>query len=175
MKTIKLAAIAAVTLLSTSAVQAAQTGTVIFTGAVSSATCDTSLVVGGVPAPSGQVNVGVVAPSTSGTAVSFAIVSKNSNGTACNAANDADVYWSSPSMTATGISNHSGSATGSYVTLKSDPSTGTVETITAANTKANFPNGDVVGATGMPFTAQLEGAAVAGNFYATATYNVIYN
>ncbi|WP_145839425.1 fimbrial protein [Shewanella algae] len=175
MKSIKIATIAAaVSLLSVASVQAAPTGTVTFTGAVTAATCDTSITVGGVPTPSGQVNVGSVAPSATGTAVTFEIVSEASGGGVCTASGTADVFWSSASMSTVGIDNHTGSAVGSHVVLTSAPTSGTAVAITAANTQATFPNADVIG-NGMPFTAQLVGGATAGNYYSTATYNVVYN
>lgn len=172
MKFIKISTIA--TLFSVASVQAAPNGTVIFTGAVTTATCDTSITVGGVPTPSGQVNVGSVAPSATGTAVTFEIVSEASGGGVCTASGTADVFWSSASMSTVGIDNHTGSAVGSHVVLTSAPTSGTAVAITAASTQATFPNADVIG-NGMPFTAQLVGGTTAGNYYSTATYNVVYN
>lgn len=175
MKFSKIASIVAISLFSAISAQAAPSGTVTFTGAVTAATCNTGISVGGSPAPSFQVNVGSVAPSTTGTPVTFGIVSQAVGGGVCTASGTADVYWSSASMSASGINNHSGSAVGSHVVLASAPSTGTATTVTAANTQTTFPNADVVASSGMQFTAQLVGGSTAGNYHSTATYNVVYN
>ncbi|EOY5094738.1 TPA: fimbrial protein [Citrobacter amalonaticus] len=153
---------------------AANSGTVNFMGAVSTATCNLSVKDNaGVDITS--VNLGTLASTatTDGTAVTFKLVPQEA---ACLTKTAANMTWTSPTLSATGLNNASTNGTNATMALNATNATETDKFIKQGNTSFNY---NVAGGIkSFDFAAQLKrpaaGTMTAGPFSAAASYVVAY-
>lgn len=107
-------AIVAVLGVASNAMAAPNTGTVNFTGSVSTATCEVS-VKDSSGASVSTVNLGVLANTdTAGTQVAFKLVPQTDD---CLAKTQANISWSSPTLTAVGFVNSTAGGTNAIMNL----------------------------------------------------------
>lgn len=169
-------AILAVLGVSTNVMAAPNSGSVNFTGAVSTATCNLS-VKDSAGADIPNVNLGVLASTskTDGTAVAFKLVPQE---TACLDKTDADISWSSATLSSTGLNNAATNGTNATMALTATNATSADKVVKQGNTTISY-NKVTGGIKSFDYTAQLKipaagTALTAGPFSAAASYVVAY-
>ncbi|HHG9513008.1 TPA: fimbrial protein [Citrobacter amalonaticus] len=169
-------AIVAVLGVASSVMAAPNTGTVNFNGAVSTATCEVS-VKDSSGASVSTVNLGSIANTqTNGTQVGFKLVPQTSD---CLTKTQANVSWSSPTLTDVGIANAAPNGTNAIMNLVG---TNAVQQNSAAAIKAGVTSLDynvAKGITSFDYVAWLTkpstaGTLTAGPFSASASYVIAY-
>lgn len=153
---------------------AANSGTVNFMGAVSTATCNLS-VKNNAGADIGSVDLGTLTntATTDGVAVAFKLVPQEA---ACLTKAAANMTWTSPTLSATGLNNASTGGTNATMILNATNATETDKSIKQGNTSFNYNVAN--GIKSFDFAAQLKrpaaGAMTAGPFSASASYIIAY-
>lgn len=159
----------------TSSAMASNSGTVNFTGSVSTATCDLSLKdsAGGDIA---NVDLGTLASTATGngTAVSFKLIPQQAD---CLTKTAATMVWSSPTLSATGMSNAATGGTNASMIMTASNSSATDKAVKQGNTSFNYTA--TGGIKSFDYAAQLVKPATgttmtAGVFSASASYTIAY-
>lgn len=153
---------------------AANSGTVNFMGAVSTATCNLS-VTDNAGANIASVDLGTLASNATadGTAVTFKLVPQEA---ACLSKTAANMTWTSPTLSATGLNNATTTGTNATMALNATNATETDKAIKQGNCSFNYNVAN--GIKSFDFSAQLKrpatGTMTAGPFSAAASYIVAY-
>ncbi|EOI1354307.1 fimbrial protein [Citrobacter amalonaticus] len=168
-------AIVAILGVASNAMAAPNGGTVNFTGSVSTATCNLSLKdnAGG---DISNVNLGVLSSSstTNGTAVQFKLVPQDPS---CLAKTSANVAWSSPTLSAAGISNATTNGTNAYLLVAATNATQRGSLAVLKQGQTSFDYTVQGGISSFDYNAALAkptAALTAGVFNASASYIVTY-
>ena len=169
-------AIVAVLGVASSAMAAPNTGTVNFTGSVSTATCEVSVKDSSGPSVS-TVNLGTIAnTAANGAQVAFKLVPQTPD---CLAKAQANVSWSSPTLTDVGIANAAAGGTNAFMNLVGTNAVkqGAEAAIKAGATSLDY-NSTKGGIASFDYSAWLSkpstGTLTAGPFSASASYVIAY-
>ncbi|EAY0104271.1 fimbrial protein [Salmonella enterica] len=166
--------VTAVTMASLGAISTASaaSGEVQFIGAVTAKTCDLKPEVGG--SVTNMVQLGTANINSAATAVAFALKPDMSQSDCAALSNSSTVSISwGGQFNNNGLGNQSGSATGSWVGLKSINSKKVNSNITSSESSLDF-TGDKIKDEGAKFEATLNGGAVAGDYKSAAAFVVAY-
>ncbi|EOU4021579.1 fimbrial protein [Salmonella enterica] len=172
MKKIVLATTVAMASLGMISTASAASGEVQFIGAVTAKTCDLKPVVNG--SVTNMVQLGTANISQAGSAVEFSLKPDSSQADCQALANTmtATIGWGGK-LNSQGLGNQSGSASGSWVELKSVNSKTANSIITSSKSSSDFA-GDKIKSEGAKFSAKLNGSTVPGDYRSAAAFVVAY-
>ncbi|MCG3735666.1 hypothetical protein EXA23_03745 [Vibrio cincinnatiensis] len=144
-------------------IYAAQSGLITFMGTVAVATCEKKITVNNSLSATNQVQLKALDSQLPTEPVRFSMTTASVEGGKCRAAEAAEVYWTSPVMSARGLENFSGTASGAYLSL-----------IPQSNPEYRHGKKVYSVENGMDFSATLHQGETTGSFNTIATISVVY-